>query len=137
MVAGVPGAGISAFFYLLAVLAMPFVAVFRATRSRSMAAGRWSLVARQVGVGLGIAVGLVVGGALVTLLVASGSPAATAEQTAQAAWQMGSTLSRVGLAVGLVTLVLVMGTVQVAAWVVARRSRGADTGPEVTGLEPV
>jgi hypothetical protein len=138
MVAGVPGAGISAFFYLIAVLAMPFVAGWRAARARSLGAGRWRLVGRQLVIATGIALGLVAAGVLVALLAASASPAVTAEQAAQVAWQVGSTLSQVGVALGLVTLAAVVGTVQLVAVIDGwRRHRPSPAHRPTHTLEPL
>jgi hypothetical protein len=130
VIAGVPGAGISAFFYLLAVLAMPLVALYRVVRARSLAAGQWRLVARQTAVALGIGGGLLLGGAAVTWVVTSAAQSASVEQTTQVVWQAGDTLSRLGIALGVATLLLVLGSVQLAALIAGRGARGRANGVE-------
>lgn len=139
MIAGVPGAGISALFYLLAVLAMPFVAGYRAVRARSLAAGRWQLVRRQLAIALGIGAGLVGGGLLLTVLVSGSAPAPTVAQAAQAAWQVGSAFGRLGLLLGLLTLALVLVSVQLAALLVGRSAPSPPRrrARERPALEPV
>ena len=120
MIAGVPGAGISAFFYLLCVLLMPFHAAWRMARGDNP---RWSLVARQLGIGVGIVVGLITGGAVVAAIAASGGELATQPgQLGQAALDIGLTLGRIGVFLGIATLVLVMGSVQLFSVIDRRRA---------------
>jgi hypothetical protein len=123
VVAGVPGAGISAYFYMLAVLAMPFVAAYRVLRAGSLHAGRWSLVASQLSIAAGIAVGLALGAVALGMIVAA--PAPSVEQAAQTVHHVGSAVSRFGVALGLGTLAAVMASVYGASLLLSLRQRRA------------
>lgn len=137
MVAGMPGAGISAIFYLLAALAMPFVALYRASRAGSLGAGRWRLVARQVSIALGIGIGLAIGGWMLGFVIGSPIPpsevlGAGSAAVQNAAVQVGATVGRLGIVFAALTLLLVMSSVKLASvalhWRDARRS-SAGTDP--------
>ena len=53
---GLPGAGIGGLFYILSALWMPICELWR--RRQGQAPGRWPLVARQVGIAVGIIVAM-------------------------------------------------------------------------------
>jgi hypothetical protein len=118
MIAGVPGAGISAFFYLLCVLLMPFSAAWRMARGANP---RWPMVLRQVAIGGGILAGLVAGGAIVSAIAATGGTPVQPGQVGRLALDIGLTLGRIGIFLGIGTLVLVMGSVQLYALIARRR----------------
>jgi hypothetical protein len=124
MIAGVPGAGISAFFYLLCVLAMPFVALRRTLAARSSRSGRWGFVSRHVAIGIAIAASLVAGGWAVSSVIPAAPQTQGAGGLEQVALQAGLALGRVGLLIGLATLGLVLGTVFVFAGLDSWRGRG-------------
>jgi hypothetical protein len=115
LIAGVPGAGISAFFYLLCVLAMPFVALRRSLAARSRVGGRWGFVARHVGMAIAIGTSLVAGGWAVSSLLPPAPPTQGSGALEGLAVQTSLALGRVGLLIGLVTLGLVVGTVYAVA----------------------
>jgi hypothetical protein len=125
MIAGVPGAGISAFFYLFAVLFMPFHAAWRTMRGQPV---RWGLVWRQFAIGAGIVMGLVAGGAAVAAIAAGAAPTGTG-QLGQLALEIGMTLGRIGIFLGLGTLALVMGSVQLFSLYEGLRTGSAKRAP--------
>ena len=93
MFAGLPGTGLGALFYALLVCWMPFRELWLLARGRS-SHGRWALVARQVGLVLGIVAALwaeawaiksLVGSAGLAADVASGSAGFAADVASRSA----------------------------------------------------
>lgn len=140
MIVGLPGAGISTFFYLLLVAVMPVHALWRMAMGRPLPAGHWRRIARQWAMALGI-VGVLIGvGLLLSLLidptsvpaagpVGQGAPVTTGTQ------DLVTSVARLGVLVALLTLVLLLSVIQVLAFVSGlRRRRQPEAGRPATPL---
>jgi hypothetical protein len=126
VIAGLPGAGISALFYLIAVALMPFVGLWRALRGDHRAPGQWRLVVRQLVIATGIVVVLFAAGWVVSMVVpqlAVPGGGGNSVSVSQIAIETGMAFARIGLVAGLVTLMLVLGTVRVIALLDRSRRR--------------
>lgn len=122
MIVGLPAAGISAVFYLIAAVLMPVVTLWRMARGEAMHPGGWALVARQVAVAAAIIVTVL----LTALAIGALLPAAPVdgggggEGGAEPALRA---VGRIAIWISLGTLALVLIGVRVGAFIVARRDR--------------
>jgi hypothetical protein len=140
MTVGLPGAGISVFFYLIAILVMPVRALWVVARGGALPAGSLGLVARQWTIAMGIvvviwmtglALGLAAGDVVVTADAGTvteapadgaGTIAAPADGVVTiAAEPLESALARVGIWITLATLPIILVIIQVLSLVTARR----------------
>jgi hypothetical protein len=122
VIVGVPGAGISAIFYLACVVLMPFHTLWCIMTGRELRPDHWRLVARQATIAAGIvvsvaAVGWALGFAAAAPQAAVGSPSAATGEP------LDRLLSRVGVYLIVGTLVSVIVAVQVLSILARRRQR--------------
>jgi hypothetical protein len=121
MIVGLPGAGISAFFYLFLVLLMPFKLAWNAARRVGVRPDQARLIARQLLIGAGILASFAVIGAVLAVLLPQPAPvtgpAAAAGGTAIAV-ERG--IARVGVYLGIATLIGVLAVTQLLALTVRR-----------------
>jgi hypothetical protein len=121
VIVGLPGAGISAIFYLVCVVLMPFHTLWCIATGRELRPGHWRLMARQAAIAAGIvvavtAVGWALGIGSTAQQAAAGTPVAGAGEP------VDRLLSGVGVYLTVGTLVSVIVAVQ-ALSVFARRRR--------------
>jgi hypothetical protein len=90
MVVGVPGAGLSTFFYLLCVVFMPLHAIWRLVRGRPVTAREVRLIVRQWVLGMG----------LLATLAATGLVVAASIDDRPAATRSGEIVARENLTTG-------------------------------------
>jgi hypothetical protein len=133
MIVGLPGAGISAFFYLFLVLLMPFKLAWNAARRVTVRREQITLIARQLVIGAGILASFAVIGALLAVLLPEPAPVtgpAAAVGGAAVAVERG--IARVGVYLGIATLIGVLVVTQLLALIVRR-----STPALVRGRAPV
>ena len=118
MIVGLPGAGISAFFYLLCVLLMPVHAAWLVARRRPLPPGGWRLIARQWVIAAGIIAVLYLGGLFLGLFVQDHRPVSAAGTE-----PVDRVLARVGIWLALGTLALVLLVIQLLSLAERRRRR--------------
>lgn len=118
---GLPGAGISAFFYLFLVLLMPFKLAWNAARRVGVRRDQAKLIARQLTIGAGILASFAVIGAVLALILPEPTPVtgpAAAAGSSAVAFERG--IARVGVFLGIATLVGVLAVTQLLALTVRR-----------------
>ncbi len=146
MIVGLPGAGLSTFFYLLLAAIMPVRAFWQVARGRPLAPGQWRLIWRQAAIALGIVAVLAAMGFFLTLVidVTSGLPAGPAAQPAGPAAQpssgvtaLATSIAALGIVVALVSLGGLLSIIEVLAFLSRRvGTPGAvppAAGPQVVG----
>ncbi|MEO5589433.1 MAG: hypothetical protein ABIS03_07590, partial [Gemmatimonadaceae bacterium] len=137
MTVGLPGAGIGGMFYLLSALAMPIHALAEAAlcaaglrKPEARRSPPWSLVWRQFLIAVAIIAGLwLTGWALATLLIANPRSLGASRMT-EIGHRLPNVLKTAAIVVSILTLLIVLITVQLARLVVAaERSRNAALAP--------
>ena len=121
MIVGIPGSGIGGLFYLARALWLPFRGLRRGSRGQS---ARVLSGVRQAAMAVGILVGMWLTGELLGIAIAhafssSAAPHAGATAHATNVFQIAS------LVLGVVTLCMVLTTVQIARVVVGRARAGS------------
>jgi hypothetical protein len=119
MSAGLPGTGIAGVFYLAGALLMPVVELGRTVRGRSTLA-RWRLVLRQFTVACAILAGVWTTGWLLGL--AAFAPSTAAALAAPGYAPTPQLVGESAMLMSLVTLVLLVGGVEVLSFVRRRSS---------------
>jgi hypothetical protein len=123
MIVGLPGAGISAFFYLFLVLLMPFKLAWNAARRAHVRRDQVKTIIRQLIIGMGILGSFVLIGALLAVVLPQPTPVtgpASAVGGTAAAVERG--VARIGVYLGIATLVGVLIVTQVLAMTLKRRA---------------
>ena len=122
MFVGLPGAGISAFFYLLLVLLMPIKLAWQAVRRTGVRPGHLRLTARQMVIGAGIVGSFaVIGWVLSAVLPEATHTSSGGGAVAAAAVAVERGATRVGIYIGIATLVAVLVATQILKMTVKRR----------------
>ena len=124
MFAGLPGTGLGALFYALLVCWMPFRELWLLARGRS-SHGRWALVARQVGLVLGIVAALWAEAWAIKSLVGSAGLAADVASRSAAAFAVaaGQHLPPALAWTPFVVLMLLVGGLHLARLIVRHHHR--------------
>lgn len=136
MIAGIPGAGIAALFYLLCALAMPFVTLYRLATGRHQHPEGWRIVGRQVAIATGIVLVLVVTGYVVGALLeplAARPVSADADDGERALAGVDRAIAALGLLLALATLAVVLVAVRLLA---LRESRRGPARPPASDQRP-
>jgi hypothetical protein len=109
VIVGLPGAGISAFFYLLLVLLMPLKLAWRAIRRSGIRRGHVRLTARQLLIGLGILGSFSVIGLVLAAVLPEAPPVVeTGGHGDATVVGIARGIARVGVYLGLGTLIAVL-----------------------------
>lgn len=135
MSVGLPGSGIGGLFYVVAALSMPLRQCYAAMRGDGQR-GSWSLVLRQTAIALGVLAGIwVAGWALGELLGRLSAVAVVAGPSPGPGHRTGSVLKLASLLLASITLVAVLGLVELASALQRRRrptgGRSSPAGEEV------
>ena len=122
MIVGLPGAGISAFFYLILILLMPVRLGWQAVRRTGVRGGQLRLIARQLTIGGGILGSFVVIGWVLATVLPIQTQGVDGGDMAVAAAAVERGAAQVGVYLGLATLVAVLIGTQLLAMSLRRRT---------------
>lgn len=117
MIVGMPGAGISAFFYLLLVLLMPFRLAWHLLRRSRVSREHLATIAGQSV----IAIGMIASFALIAIGLEAAIPSGPSSTTSGGATELAATVERgvqrLGALIAVLTLVSLLLFVQILATV--------------------
>jgi hypothetical protein len=120
---GLPGAGVSAFFYLACAFLMPGVALLRMLRGQRVDRAQWWTILRQLGIATTVLLIILLTGWVVSAL-SSSTPAADGGATDTTTTTLQA-VARLSIWLGIGTLVVVLLVVRLLAWYVRRQDRRA------------